>query len=284
MPPVLTFARLTVWEASRRRLLLALVVLTLIVIGGSGWGFTRLWTIDGATVSEVTVRLITSQLLILLAFMYAGTLALSSVFVAAPSISGEIESGLAQALLARPVRRLDFVLGKWLGLASLIVVYAAGTVALELLAARWATGYVPPHPVQLFAYLAGVGLILLSLALLLSTRLAGMTAGIVALVAYFISWVGGIVAGAGQAFDNEALKVVGTITNLLVPTDGVWRGAVYALEPASVVAAASNVGPARAGNPFLVADPPAAAFLAWAAFWVIVVLALSVWSLYRREV
>src|SRR5438270_7870035 len=39
VPPVLVFARLTIQEASRRRLLLALLVLTLLVVGFSAWGF-----------------------------------------------------------------------------------------------------------------------------------------------------------------------------------------------------------------------------------------------------
>ena len=51
MPPVFVIARLTIQEASRRRLLLALVILTLIVVGFSAlygyWGFPthghRLW-------------------------------------------------------------------------------------------------------------------------------------------------------------------------------------------------------------------------------------------------
>jgi ABC-type transport system involved in multi-copper enzyme maturation permease subunit len=283
MPPVLVFARLTIWEASRRRLLLALALLTLIVIVATGWGFTKLWTDAGRPVPEVTVRLITSQLLVLLAFMFAGTLAISAAFVAAPSLSADGESGLSLSMLARPVRRMELVVGRWLGMAVMVVLYAAGTVSLELTAAWLTTGYVPPRPVQLFVYMAGVGLVLMTLALLLSTRLAGMTGGIIALVAYFISWVGGIVAGAGQALDNGALTAVGTTTKLLVPTDSLWRGAVYALEPSSVLAAARAAGAFRAANPFVVSDPPATAILVWAVLWVAGALALATWSFGNRE-
>ncbi len=44
LPPVLVIARLTVQEASRRKLLLALVILTLIVVGISAWGFYKITT------------------------------------------------------------------------------------------------------------------------------------------------------------------------------------------------------------------------------------------------
>src|SRR6058998_2779853 len=147
MRAILTFARLTIWEAARRRLLIALVLLTLAIVVVTSFGFSRLWTINqgGVPIGEVEVRLIASQLLVLVAFMFSFVLALSSVMVAAPSISGDIESGLVLSLLARPVRRFDVTLGKWLGLAVLVVCYAAGAGGLELLGVDLTTGYVPPH-------------------------------------------------------------------------------------------------------------------------------------------
>src|SRR5919109_2131805 len=175
--PILTFAKLTVWEASRRKLLLALVALTLLVIVGTSFLMSRLWTVSGPNgrpPTVIEVRLIASQLLILIAFMFAAVLALSSVMVAAPSISSEVESGLVLSMLSRPVHRADLVIGKWLGLAVLVVIYAAGSGTLELLGINLTTGYLPPHPVELLGYVAGEGIILLTLALLLSTRLPGM--------------------------------------------------------------------------------------------------------------
>jgi len=44
MLPMLVVARLTVQESSRRRLLLALLILTLIVVGVSAWGFNKITT------------------------------------------------------------------------------------------------------------------------------------------------------------------------------------------------------------------------------------------------
>jgi len=228
--PILTFAKLTIWEASRRKLLIALVLLTLAIIVGTSFLMSRLWTVsvqNGRPPSEVEVRLIASQLLILIAFMFAAVLALSSVMVAAPSISADVESGLVLSMLSRPVRRADLVIGKWLGLAVLVVAYAGGSGFLELLGISLTTGYVPPHPVQLLAYIAGEGLILLTLALLLSTRLPGMTGGIIGLVAYFVAWVGGILGGVGVAIGNDALRHTGTVIGLLIPTDQLWRGAVF---------------------------------------------------------
>jgi ABC-type transport system involved in multi-copper enzyme maturation permease subunit len=285
--PIFTFAKLTVWEASRRKLLIALVALTLVIIVGTTYLMSRLWTIpanQGRPPSEVEVRLIASQLLIVITFMFAAVLALSSVMVAAPSISADVESGLVLSMLSRPVRRADLVIGKWLGLAVLVVIYAGGAGALELIGVDLTTGYVPPHPVALLAYVGGMGIILLTLALFVSTRLSGMTGGIIGLAAYFIAWVGGILGGVGVALNNDSLRHAGTVISLLVPTDQLWRGAVYSMEPASILAGARAAGRALAGNPFLVTDPTPFAFLAWTVIWVVGLLALTIWSFRAREV
>ena len=286
--PVLTFARLAIWEASRRKLLIAVVLLTLLVIGGTGWGFAQLRYSNGPgsgpEVGEVQLRLIASQVLIVVVFLFAAVLALMSVLVAAPSISGDVESNLALALLARPVRRSELVLGRWLGLAALVVLYAAGAGILELVVVDAVTGYLPPQPVALIVYVAGVGLVLLTVALLLSTRLAGMTAGIIPLIAYFMAWVGGILGGVGQAIGNQGLIVTGVVSKLLLPTDGLWRGAVYAMEPASVVATLSAAGPINAASPFSATQPPAVAFLAWTLVWFAAMIGLTLWSFQTREI
>ena len=89
--------------------------------------------------------------------------------------------------------------------------------------------------------------------------------------------------GFGQAFSNDSLTYTGLATRLLVPTDVLWRGAVYAMEPASLATAARAAGPAAAANPFWASDPPPAGLLAWAVFWVLAVLTLAWWSFRARE-
>jgi len=287
VPPILVVARLTVQEASRRRLLLALLILTLIVVGVSGWGFNKIATIprsDGSLLTPPEVAVLSSQLLIVVTFMYSGVLALSAAVVAGPLISSEVESGMLLSILARPVRRSEVVIGKWLGLAILVAIYAAGSALLELTAVNWATGYVPPHPVDLVLYVGAEGLALLSLGLLLSTRLSGITGGVIALVAWLMGWIGGIVGDIGTALQNESVQNVGTITHLLLPTDGLWRGAVYAMEPDAVLAALRASGAVARANPFAAVDPPPIQFLAWVVAWFALMLAMSVWSFRTREI
>jgi ABC-type transport system involved in multi-copper enzyme maturation permease subunit len=287
VPPILVIARLTVQEASRRRLLLALLILTLLVVGGSAWGFNKVTTVTnsrGETLPPDQVALVTSQLLIVIVFMYSGVLALSAAVVAGPLISSEVESGLLLSMLARPLRRSEVVIGKWIGLAVLVAIYAAFAGALELGAVDWATGYLPPHPVELLTFVAAEGLILLSVGLLLSTRLSGITAGVIALVAWLIAWIAGVVGDIGTGLQNVALENVGVVSHLILPSDGLWRGAIYAMEPDTFIATLRAAGTFARANPFAQIDPPPLPFLLWVVIWFGVMLGLSVWSFRTREI
>ena len=281
MTQVLTIARLTILEASRRKLLLALGILTIVVVVLTSWGFSRLPTMNNVTPAEV--RLAASQLTILMAFMFSGVLALGSTLVAAPSIASDIESGIALAILPRPIRRSQLLMGKWLGLALLVTLYAAGSGLLELLGIWLGTSYLPPNPIASIAFVAAEGIILMTLALLLSTRLAPMTGGVIALVLFFVGWVGGIALAIGNTFDNGTIKGIGNASRLLIPTDGLWHGAIYYLEPSEIIAAARLAGRARAGNPFFAEAPLAIWYILWVVVWLGIVIALANWSFAKRD-
>jgi len=93
--PALVVARLTVQEASRRRLLLALVILTLLVVGFSAWGFYKITTVtrsDGSVLPAQQVTLITSQLLIVVTFVLFATVAVTPIL--SQSITADTFAGL----------------------------------------------------------------------------------------------------------------------------------------------------------------------------------------------
>jgi ABC-type transport system involved in multi-copper enzyme maturation permease subunit len=215
--------------------------------------------------------------------MFSAVLGLGAVMVAAQSVSAEVESGQAQAILARPVRRSEVIIGKWLGLGALIVVYAAVATTIEFLVVSWATGYQPPHPVAAALFVAAEGLVLLTLTLCLSVRLSGITAGVIALMLFFITWIAGVAGAVGTVLNNGPIAAVGTISRMLLPSDGLWRGALFNLEPDAVVAAASGSREAAA-NPFTSLSAPTTAYLAWALAWIVAVVVLAIVAFRRREI
>ena len=287
--PILIIARLTLRETVRRKLLIALVILTVIVALLSGWAFHKLLSIPCGDVgnrhpcSTADLKLLASTLLILLMFMFSFVLAMGAAFVGAPSINNDIESGIALSMLPRPIRRSDVVIGKWLGLAVLIAAYAAISCGIEFIIGDIAFAYVPPHPIVAILFLIGEALAILTITVAGSTRLSGMTCGIIVLVVFGLTWMAGIAGAVGSSFHVRAIENIGTVSSLILPTDGLWRGAIYNLEPVGLVVAGEAVGRAANGNPFFVTSPLPGAYVAWAVGWIVVMLGLAVWSFNRRE-
>lgn len=286
MTAVMTIARLTVGEAARRRILWVLLALTLVSVGLTSWGVDRLVAFARADgVAELEIRIAVSQILILVAFMFSFVLAMTAAFLGAPAIASDLESGIAQAILVRPIRRADLVVGRWLGLSVVVVAYAAGSGLLEIAAVRVVSGHAPPEPLVAVAYLAGEAVVVLTLAILLSTRLPSIAAGAVCVVVFGLAWMAGVFAGIGSYFDAEALVAVAEASRWLFPTDGLWRGTVFGLEPPLVVlVAAGRIGTVSEANPFFAAAPPPVEFVAWSVAWVALVLVGAIRSFSGRDV
>ena len=279
---ILTIARLTLREVARRRLLWALVGLTIAIAVLTAWGFSRL--AEASPVTGPVEMLGMSQVLVMLAFMFSFVLAMTAVFAASPAIGPDIENGLLLAVLARPIRRSDVLLGRWLGLAVVLIAYALVAGFLEIGAVAWATGYLPADPVLAPAYLAGQGLVLLTLAIVFSTRIASVAGGAIAVVAYGLAWMAGIMGGVGENLNSDVLRSAGVAARVLLPSDVLWRGSMFALSPSDEVMRAAGVNSrAFTVSPFFAASGPGPGWLVWCLVWVVGALALGAWLLRRRE-
>ncbi|CAN5898724.1 ABC transporter permease [soil metagenome] len=285
MRKILLFARLTIREAVRKKLIWVLGGLTLLMLVLSAIGLNRLVETGMKGHSESDILQATSFILILIMFAYSFVLALSAVFITVPSIAGEMETGTALAILTRPVSRPQFLLGKWLGLVVLTATYVSIASLAEFAVVNLTTGYVPPHPFMFIGYMVAETVVILSLALLVSTRMAPIAGGVIVLGGFMLAWMGGVAVSLGRQFNVDALITGGTITRMLLPTDGMWKGAVYSLEPAVLIATARAQGADGIGNfPFFSLSPPSAAYVAWTAAWIVGMLALAINSFRNREI
>ena len=279
---VLTIAALTLREATRRRVLLAVGALTVLLLALSGWGFSRLaanFESGGLTSGEL--RLAASQVLNLVMFGFSLIAALGTAFLAGPTLSGETESGIALAVLARPIRRSAFLLGKWLGLVAFGTGFIVTAGLAQLLVVKATADYWPPAPATALALLAAQMVVLLTLATLLATAVSPMASGVVAIGLFGATWVAGVVGGVGAGLDNEGLARVGTVSRIVLPTDGLWRGAMNALQDPVVFVQFS--GAEVEAFPFLSVAPLTFAYLAWAALWVAMVWGLATTSFLRKD-
>jgi ABC-type transport system involved in multi-copper enzyme maturation permease subunit len=281
---VLTLAGLTLREAARRRVLWALAALTVALLVLSAWGFSRLAATEfnGSALTSGESRLTASIVLNLVMFGLSLIAALGTAFLASPTLAGEIESGQALAMLARPVRRSAVLVGKWLGLVAFGSGFVAAAGLAQFLIVKVTVGYWPPQPVAGLALLAAQTTALLTLGLLLSTAISPMASGIVAVGLFGTTWIAGVVGGIGEALGNEGVAQVGTISRMLLPTDGLWRGAMHAFQ--DPIGLTQFGDPAvEGGFPFLSEAPLTPMYLAWAGLWIAVVLGLAGLAFQRRD-
>jgi ABC-type transport system involved in multi-copper enzyme maturation permease subunit len=276
---VLTVSSLTLHEAARRRVLRSLAVMTVILLALSAWGFSRLDAeFGGLTSGEAKVA--GSTVLNLVMFGLSLIAALGTAFLAGPTLAGEVESGIALAIMARPVRRSAVLVGKWLGL----VAFGSGFVIVaglaQLLIVRITVGYWPPHPVTGLVLLAVQTTALLTLGLLLSTAISPMASGIVAVGLFGATWIAGVVGSVGEALNNDSVAQVGTVSRMLLPTDGLWRGAMNSFQDPTLLL---QVGSGVEESPFLSMAPLTVTYLAWTGLWVAVVLGLAAMAFRGRD-
>ena len=285
--PVILVAELTIREAARRRIFLAIILLSLLYVAlfGLGFGFliqevAREEAARPATETAPQAAMLVPPIMTTLGIyglnLMAGGAAL---FLGAGTLAGEVASGLMQVVAARPLRRGDIVVGKWLGLLVIATIYMAGTFALLLLVVWVLSGYVPPLP------LPAVGLLVLEMALLLAIALLGsalfstVTNGIVIFMLYGAAWIGGFIEQIGAALRSDLMVNLGIVVSLLMPSDVLWRAASFYLQP-SWLLLMQNAAAAGTGLPFAASTPTAPAMLIWAGLYTVAALggAIAVFS------
>jgi ABC-type transport system involved in multi-copper enzyme maturation permease subunit len=282
---VAVIAGLTLREVARRRILWVLLGLSVLSVLLVAWGVDRLVSYARADgVLEVQIRIGVSQVLIVVAFMFSFVLAMSAAFLGAPAIATDVETGTVHAMLARPLRRSELLLGRWVGLSLVVAGYGVVSGLMAIAAVGIVSGHVPPSPQVAVAFLAFQAVVVLTLAIALGTRLPAIAAGSIVVVLFGIAWFAGVLGNVAVAFDATPLEGAGDVGRILIPTDALWRGVIYGLEPpvVLVMANARNAEALRA-NPFFAASPPPVEIVAWAVVWTMLVLFAGIALFRRRE-
>lgn len=281
----LTIARFTVQEAISRRLVLAGVLVSLVFVALFALGFAFLY---GEALKQATFRPAGGSTLVVFAGAALTVLGLYTVyflssflalFLSVGAISGEIDAGLLHAVLARPLRRGEFVLGRWLGFAGLLTAYVGVMAGVLLGLARLIAGYEAPDSGRTIALMLLGALLLLTVSLLGSTLLSTLANGVVGFSLFGVAWLAGFIEYLGGMLANDGMVNLGTAVSLLLPSDAIWRSASYYVQSPAYLAMATS-GPAL---PFASAAPPAAPLIVWALCYLLLGLAGAVAAFSRRD-
>lgn len=278
-----TIARFTIQEAISRRLILAAALLSLVFLGLYALGFSFLYSrmAPTAVASPNSMAIVGAGTALTILGLYAVHFLSSflALFLSVGAISSEVDSGTLHAVLARPIRRADVVLGRWLAYAGLIGVYVAAMAGAILLLAYLVAGYQPLDPLRTLGLMALGAVLLLTISLFGSTLFSTLANGVIAFTLFGLAWLGGIIEYTGQTVENSAMVNLGIAISLVVPSDGLWKAASFYAQSPLFLALQGG----RGEVPFMAGSPPAMPFLLWALAHVALLLLLAVRAFARRD-
>ena len=232
MRGIVNVAQLTLYEARRRRIMLAAAVCGagFLVVFGIGLFFIHRSFLAGSTPlvqQRVQVIFLTISGLYVENFLMVAMAVLLSV----DTLSGEIASGVIDTIASKPIRRAEIVLGKWVAYWILMVAYLT-LLVLGLVTIVWAiTGFLQPNVGRALPLMALEGTVLLTISIAGGTMLSTVTNGIVAFGFFGLAFAGGVVEQIGAMTGTLAARNIGIAVSLISPSDALWRMAAHDLQP-----------------------------------------------------
>jgi ABC-type transport system involved in multi-copper enzyme maturation permease subunit len=278
----LTIARLTFKEASRRKILLAALLLGLLFLLIYGLGFHYIMRdIEDSLSSRSVLELNEVRNFLMMAGIYVVNFltVMMTVLTSVDTLSGEIRSGTIQTILSKPIRRWEVVIGKWLGFAGMICLYLLlmGGGVLGIVFLR--SGYLPPHPLRGLELLLLNALILLSVSLLGGTTLSTLANGVLVFGLYGVAFIGGWIEQIGSMIPDQAASQtainIGIISSLIMPSEALWKRAAHELQ--------SHLVSAIGFNPLTGSVYPSVAMIIYAGIYLVVMVALAIRLFNRRD-
>lgn len=274
----LIIARLTFFEAARRRILLAALLLgvTFLVIYSLGFNFImqdlNRAAGDQALLKNEIYNFLTMAGLYVVNFLTVMMTVLTSV----DTLSGEISSGTIQSIVTKPIRRWEIVIGKWLGFSLMLLLYvllmAGGVVLLVQLIA----GYTTPNLVRGIGLILANGMLMLSVSLMGGTVLSTLANGVLVFGLFGVAFVGGWIEQIGSFVENQAAINIGIISSLLLPSEALWKRAAFEMR--------SPLVSALGFSPFSSSTSIPSPLMVWYSLaYVLGMVLLAIWVFNRRD-
>ncbi|HWQ71091.1 MAG TPA: ABC transporter permease subunit [Desulfitobacteriaceae bacterium] len=224
---MLTIIKITLLEIVRRRILLVTILLAIAFLAVFGIGVHYGYRETGFP--DQLKTLIPAQFLILGLFFGSFIISFLAIMAAVGAISTEIENGTMHAIVPRPIRRSEIVLGKFLGYGLALAIFAAVFYIAVLLLINFQTGVWVPIRVKAIALYALQPLILLTITMFGTTFLPTLANGIAIFIIYALGILGGMMEQIGYLLNSKIIIKVGIISSLIMPADTVYRKIVYLL-------------------------------------------------------
>ena len=232
MRDVITVAHLTLVEARRRRIVLAGALCALAFLAVFSVAVLFAYREMAADKVSFVERQATLTAIMLVGFMAANFLSVMfAILLPVDTLSGEIDSGVAQTLASKPIDRAQIVIGKWAGHLVLALAYLLLVSTGILLAMRAVAGFFPAGVPRALPLLMLEITLSLTVAIAGGARFSTVTNAITAVGFYGVSFIGGFVEQIGAFAGIASMRTVGVVVSLISPADSMWRLAAHYLQP-----------------------------------------------------
>ncbi len=236
---------------------------------------------------EKSFKAVASYMLTQMGLQFSSMLmALITIMLGAGAIAGELETGLIHAMMTRPIRRYEYILGKLCGLSILACAYATALFGLLLCisAAFGLSTVVSLSPFQIFAswllYLL-VPVAVLCLTLFGSVTFKTVPNGLLMIFIYILGNVGGMVEMVGKYINSDSVTAAGIFVSLISPFHTIFITMERVLLPTSgLVQELMRSGGGLSGSGAL-ASP---AMYVYIGIYMVGFVVLTIWKFSKRDI
>ncbi|MCP4426467.1 MAG: ABC transporter permease [Chloroflexi bacterium] len=274
----LTIAELTIRETHRRRILWMTLALGIAFLVIFGLGFHYIYLDLSKHMGNSEERNLFVGVL-LTAGLYAINflIIVIAVLISVTTVSNEIDTHTIEAILTKPIRRWELIIGKWLGFAAVLLIYSLTLTGGVLLIVYLRAGITVNNYFSGMSLMVLQGWVVLTLTIAGGTRLSTLANGVMAFMMYSLAFIGGWVEQIGAILRNETAVDIGIAASLIMPSEILWKKALLLFQPRSL-------STTYAAGPFAVTSQPSDLMIVYAVGYMLVLLALALLSFSRRDI
>ncbi len=203
----------------------AILSLAYLFLYGTG---LRLLFKDMTRTDLVSNAIMQSQLISVGLYFAGFIVSLLVILTSSGSISSEVDNGIMYSVASKPVSRTEIVMGKFIGIGCIMVIYAS-LLFLAVIGLNAAMGANLLRVLGIAKIFKGLALfdlipvILLAFTMLGSVAVNTIGAGVISIILYGLASVGGMMEQIGASVGNASLVNIGIISGLIMPTDTIYR-------------------------------------------------------------
>ncbi|AGL01763.1 ABC transporter permease [Desulfoscipio gibsoniae] len=277
---MLAIIKITFREALGRKVVLISLLLAAAFLGLYGTGVHFVAKDLTRDPNPMLEQMIYPQLLSFGLYFGGFIISFLSIFSAAGAIASEIDSGIIQTIVPKPVRRYEIVVGKFLGIGLFLALYAAAFFIVISMLIHLKTGLELTGQWHALALFALQPVVLLAVTLCGSTVLSTMANGVIMFMLYAIAIIGGVVEQIGWLINNIALQQTGIVASLIMPVDALYRKIVHLL----ISPTGNPLQAIQQMGPFGSMSEPSVWMVVYAVLYVVFFTGLAVYLFGKRDI